>query len=350
MKLLLGLLLLSIPAHARPFVIGAISDINGTECQPRYPVNSLKAFENLLKSQPIDHLLIPGDAVHGECTKYEEDEPYADVVRSMWDEFDRNFYAPARALGLSPVLAPGNHDAPFLRPGNPYPTFVEENLGFQRYWENKRPELGVKRVRLRGESDRYPYYFAYTHKNILFIVLQSTTVATLSDGANQKKWLKALFSGPEARRARLKIAMGHVPPYPVLDPDVGPKYSAVIHAEQVGKPAGLMDLLLDNGVRLLIAGHSHAPYPAELTRARDKKKMLVLSMPCGHAPRALLDKSEPSPKGYALIEIGDDNKIKFDIRDWQTGLTIPYAYFPEAIPLPAPAAATYKKVGRALYP
>lgn len=319
-------------AEAKTLTLGVIADVNGTGCQTQYPSNSLKAFDQLLTRNSLDHIIMTGDAAHGECIKYTGSVPYQDVVRKMWEEFDKKFFQPARSLeGVNIILAPGNHDAPFLTASS-RDTFRAENAEFVRYWQGNKSHLDVEIVQVPGAKDNFPYYWAYTYQDVLFVVLQSTSVHSLSNGVEQKRWLREVLRSPAARAARARIAFGHVPPYAVLDPSVGFKYSEIIEKEQVGQANGLVDLLLDNGVDLLLVGHSHAPYPAKLTRASDKKSMKILSMPCGHAPRKLLGKTELAPRGYAVVEIDDAGVISLGVHNWSDGKLIPASYFPASIP------------------
>ena len=336
-------------SFAAPLKIGIFGDINGTECQTIYPQNSITAFQKMLSLKKLDHIISTGDAVHGECLSYSKSTPYKTVVQNMWAEYDKQFFTPAlkhAPLGL--VLSPGNHDAPFIT-SNSRTTFKTEDLVFRQFWNDNRTRLGVTAIQIPNASDNYPYYWAYQYDRILFVVLQSTTTSSLSNGANQKKWLQALLTSPVALQARARIVYGHVPPYPVLDPSVGSKYDAVLKNEQVGKSTtALMDLLLNNNVDLLMVGHSHAPYPGELTRKSDGKKMTILSMPCGHAPRNLYGKSERSNRGFAYVEIDDNSKITLNIRDWKTGEVIPFSYYPSSLPI-QDSKIEYKRISQDRY-
>ena len=318
-------------AHAAPLRFGVISDVNGSACQTQYPASSLIAFDQLLSNHELDHIIMPGDAVGGGCTSTVPN--YEDVVQGMWEEFDRRFVHPARSLeGVNLVLAPGNHDAPYLFP-NSRPAFHQENEGFLNYWLGRKAELRMESVEVSTVKSNYPYYWAYKFENVLFIVLQSTRTHTLSYAESQKKWLKAVLASRAATTARARIAFGHVPPYPVLDPSVGFKFGEIIEKEQVGEVGGLMDMLLQANVDLLVVGHSHAPYPADLTRVSDGKKIKILSMPCTHGPRALRTKTELAPRGYAVVELDEANRLKVSIRNWSDGRAIPASYFPPEIPL-----------------
>ncbi len=316
-------------APPAPTVVGIISDLNGTECQTAYPRNSVVAFETLLKNHKPSHIIMPGDLVNGECLSYSGSKPYADVTREMWQSFEANFFSKV-PNGTSITIAPGNHDAPWLTSSS-RTTFKLENEAFKNFWNKKEFALGVSRLSVAGVQDNYPYYWAYVTDDIFFVTLQSTRTSTLSDNVKQKAWLKAVLSSPQAKNARARIVYGHVPPYPVLDPSVGSKYDAVLKNEQIGKSDSLMDILLDHQTDLLVVAHSHAPYPGEVLRRKDNKKMKILSMPCGHAPRKLNSHKSVSPRGYAILKVTHDGGISMSVHTWDKGEKLGIDFFPSKI-------------------
>jgi hypothetical protein len=345
---IMTLFLFSQKSFSRSILIGAIGDMNSTECQPFYPSNSLTAYKNMVVQNKLDQIIMPGDVVHGECLSYSGSTPYQNVVKRMWQEFNDKFFNTAiREFEISPIVAPGNHDAPFITSSS-RSTFKIEDAGFRTYWTEKKDFLKVTPLNIVGANDNYPYYWAYMNEGVMFIVLQSVTTYKLSNGVLQKTWLKALLNSDIAKETKVKIAFGHIPIYPVLSPSVGSKYSEFISSEQVGKTDSLMDILLNGNVSLLVMGHSHAAYPGELTRKSDQKKITILSMPCSHAPRKLYSKSVLSDRGYALIEVKEDFTIKIGIRRWQDGGTISYDYFPATIGL-KDTKIEYKKISKGMY-
>jgi hypothetical protein len=328
--------------RAPVLTVGVIADMNGTSCKTGYPANSTQALASLMAGHELDHVVSTGDAVGGECLSYSGSVPYQTVVRKMWEEFDAKFVKPLHDTeGVSLVLSPGNHDAPSYTGRE---TFRAENAEFLRYWQNQRAALDVRPLQVPGVSDSYPYYWAYLKENVLFLVLRSTQVHTLASAVEQKRWLKAVLKSPEARGARARIAFGHVPAYAVLDPSVGNKFKEILTKEQVGQPDALVDILLDHGVDLLLSGHSHAPYPAELTRVSDKKRMKIVSMPCAHAPRKLYSKSAVAPRGFAVLEIFAAGEIRVSLHNHTDGNRMPASYFPASIPVPG-GKVTYKRLG-----
>lgn len=324
----------------RPLEIGVIADLNGDACQPLYPANSTLMMGTLLAQHDPDLIISTGDAVGGECITYKGAIPYDQMVRKMWQEFDDKFVKPAHAEGAGIILAPGNHDASSYTNRE---TFKTEAAEFGRYWQERKASLPAQPLRVRGASDKFPYYWAYVYEGVLFVVLRSTQTQTLADTAAQKAWLKAVLASPTARDARARIVYGHIPPYAVLDPSVGFKYGEILAKEQVGQPDSLTDLLLDSRVDLLLVGHSHAPYPGELTRARDGKKLRILSMPCAHGARKLLGKGEISPRGFAVVRLSETNQLSLSVLDYKTGAKIPASYYPASIPQ-KDGKVTYKRL------
>jgi hypothetical protein len=346
-KICLGVTLVLSPfVQADLLRIGAIGDLNGTECQALYPSNSITSFETMISKYSPDHVIFSGDVVHGECLSYSGNEPYRSVVARMWAEFDRRFFAKERA-SRTLAIAPGNHDAPYIAPGTrSRETFEVENAAFKTFWLAKEKDLGLDRVFVSGFEDNYPFFWAYIYEEVLFIVLHSTkSSGTISDATRQKAWLRALLKTPQAQLAELRLAYGHVPPYPVLDPSVGSKYSAFLKSEQSGQSNALVDILIDGNVNLLVVGHSHAPYPGELIRQRDQKRLKILSLPCSHSPRALYSKTARSDRGFAIIQRDEMGKMLISIKNYSTGKEIPYDYYPASIDVKS-SAVRYQRIAR----
>jgi Icc-related predicted phosphoesterase len=322
--------LFTFSVEAKSLKIGVISDMNGSACKTDFPTTSTTAYKNLLEQHQLDHLVMTGDAVAGGCPSYSGTVPYQTVVRKMWEEFDEKFFQPAIAQQSADlILAPGNHDAPYLS-ANSGPNYRTENEEFARFWLNNKNKLNVEPVNVPGSN--YPFFWAYTYEDVFFLVLHSTRTQILSNASEQKKFILAALRSPQAVNARARIAFGHVPPYAVLDPSVGSKYKEILEKEQVGNAGSLTDILLDHNVNILLVGHSHAPYPGELIRNSDRKRLKILSMPCGHAPRKLYGKSEVSPRGFAVLNITEANEIFMSVYNGADGKEIPPSYFPASIP------------------
>ena len=335
-KVYLLVLLLAAPCLSKEkYTIGVLSDLQSDECQPKYPTNSLRAIQLLTKNHSFEKTLFSGDVVHGECLK--KVKHYGIVTKAMWQEFDKNFFKPARAFG--PVaMAPGNHDAPFA----PYYPSAKKNIelehqAFKEFWNSKKGSLGVEPIHLATASHKYPYYYSYLYKKDLFIILQSTKNSKLTDRKNQISWLKDLLESDYRNSARNVIAVMHIPPYPVLNA-AEKKRNSIVKDEQVGKSTSnpLVDLLLDNRVDVLITGHSHAPYPGKLTRIKDSQSLFILSMPCTHSPRRLHKVAQRSFRGFAKIVVEDTIRIGiYSIEQpyEKEGELIPLDYFPGTLGL-----------------
>jgi hypothetical protein len=317
--------------------LGVISDLNGTECQVQYPSNSVNNFRQLLSHGKVEKILAPGDVVHGEClSSVGSSISYPSTVDKMWHKFNELFLSVLTRENIFFTLSPGNHDAPGYINKK---AFQVERLGFEKFWKAKEQEIRYDRVVLSDQKDKYPYYWAYVYKNNLYIVLESTITSNLTDRVAQKKWLKALLASPQRASATSVVAMGHVPPYPVLNKSER-KYDSVLINEQVGKinsqdtsngVRSLMDMLLDAGVDLLVVAHSHAPYPGVLRRLSDNKKIKILSSPCSHAPRKLFGQGAASPRGHSRVSIDHTGAIKIGVYSEARGEKLPYSFFPKKI-------------------
>ncbi len=346
--LLVTLCLVSL-SYAQAINIGVINDLNGTECQVEYPQHSIDNFNLLNKTPSLDMVLFPGDLVHGECLSSAGRAPsYPSIVDKMWLEFKKLFLAPLDAKKILYTIAAGNHDAPSEGPNK---AFQVEREGFEKYWLQNENEVTHSRIILKEAPDKYPYYWAHIKNDVLYIVLESTSAFNLTDRSHQKKWLKALLFSEERKKAKHVIAMGHVPPYPVLSLSEK-KYAEVLTNEQVGKlsaddkkngHSSLMDLLLDANVDLLVVAHSHVPYPGNLTRLSDKRSIKILSTPCSHAPRKMYGKTTPAPRGHSKIQI-TENGIHFAFYNEVDGSLIPYESFPEEIKFKDSKLIEYRRI------
>lgn len=336
-------------SYAQAINIGVINDLNGTECQVEYPLNSIDNFNQLYKTPALDMVLFPGDLVHGECLSSAGRSPtYPAIVEKMWLEFNKLFLAPLDAKKIPFTIAPGNHDAPSEGPNK---AFQVEREGFEKYWSQNENAVARSRIILKEAPDKYPYYWAHIKNDVLYVVLESTSAFNLTNRSHQKKWLKALLFSEERKTAKHVIAMGHVPPYPVLNLSEK-KYAEVLTNEQVGKlsaddkkngHSSLMDLLLDANVDLLVVAHSHVPYPGKLTRLSDNRSIKILSTPCSHAPRKMFGKSTPAPRGHSKIQISDKG-IHFAFYSASDGSLIPYETFPEEIKLKDSKLIEYRRI------
>ncbi len=170
-------------ASENDFAFAVISDthlIKETDGSYRAFPSSLKITEDIIRFNPA-FVIHCGDMIHTSYSSQDSDE----AINRMWDIFDESVYLPFRNAGLDLFVTKGNHD-------------VLKNAAdiFNERWRDR---VAKKKI-VRGNMLDY-YYF--THKNVLFIVMDS---AGLSMSSEQKKWLKEILACGQKFRAVFIIA------------------------------------------------------------------------------------------------------------------------------------------------
>ncbi len=270
LALLLGGLLLAALAQAGPLRVVAISDLNGSYGATDYHAAVDRAVDRILALQP-DLVISAGDMVAGQRRPHLSEAQ----VEAMWQGFHQHVSDRLAAAGIPFAVTPGNHDA------SAYHGFERERAIFAAQWQARKPALSFL------DERNYPWYYAFSLGETLFISLDVTRVGAL-DG-QQKQWLRAMLAahGP---RYRQRIVYSHLPLWPLAQGRES-EYSGDVELET---------LLRDAAVDLYISGHQHAFYPGH------KDGLNLLGLAClGAAPRRLIGDSGGSPRSFALLEIDD---------------------------------------------
>ena len=133
-------------------------------------------------------------------------------------------------------MTPGNHD------GSAYPGFEMERRVYAEQW-------GTRKSALRFLDDtHYPYYYAFSAGDTLFVSLDATTLGHLPGG--QIDWLRGVLARYGPRHER-RIAFSHMPLWP---------FAQQREREFIGDPE-LERLLRDADLDLYLSGHHHAYFP-----------------------------------------------------------------------------------------
>lgn len=104
-------------------------------------------------------------------------------------------------------------------------------------------------------------------------------------------WMKAQLKGKIARKARLRILVGHLPLYAIVDSKNKP-------GEVNSDPEAALKFFKTYGLDLYISGHQHAYYPAK----KDGIRFLNMGA-IGDGPRKLIGNDGEARKSYTIIEI-----------------------------------------------
>lgn len=269
------LLLLGISSAAAsdqlPIKIAIISDINDSYGSTSYSPHLHRALTMIIEQKP-DLLLCLGDMVAGQSRKLNSND-----IEAMWQGFATDVLKPVNEAGIVFAFTFGNHDAPAGR------HFTHEREAAAKFWHQNRPNLAYI------NSQNYPYYYSFSHQDIFFISLFASS-QTLS--SEQRDWLVEQLRSNEAKTARFRIVLGHLPLYAVSQ---GRNKAGEIIAEG----AELYALLNGFGVDYYLSGHHHAFYAA-----RNDHTIMIHSGALGGGPRKLLGSDQSPMRTFTMLGFG----------------------------------------------
>ena len=265
------LALLPLFAGAETLRVAVVSDLNGAYGSTRYEGTVDAALARIRALQP-DLVISTGDMVAGQRRPHLS----RSEVERMWQAFHAHVSEPLRAAGIPLVVTPGNHDA------SAYDGFALERAIYGEQWRARRPALQFL------DDSGYPYHYAFSLGDVLFISLDATAVGELPE--QQMAWLRKLLArhGPEYRR---RVVFSHLPLWPL---------ARGRETEYIGDPQ-LQSLLEQAGVELYLSGHHHAFYPGV-----NGPTAFVGQACLGAGPRRLIGSEQRSARSFTLLEFGTD--------------------------------------------
>ncbi len=264
------------PSGERAFRMVVMSDFNGPYGSVDYRKEVHDAVSLVTSRLKPDLVLSAGDMIAGQRPALSDPQ-----VMAMWGGFDDSVLKPLRAAGVPFYPAAGNHDA------SGYPTHARDRALYQQVWQR---EGWVPPGIINGPAGSgYPLNYAFEHDGALVIVMDLTTVQPI--GEPQWAWLEQVLTDPALSKLSPKVAVGHVPPYPVA---LGRQTDIVPPPDN----DRLVDRLLAGGVDLLITGHHHAYFKG---RARG---LNLVSLNCsGDGARPLLAQGqEPRRQSFLVVD------------------------------------------------
>ncbi len=161
-------------------------------------------------------------------------------LQKMWEGFDNHIARPLRESNIPFAFTLGNHDGPRSHP-------VERDFT-REYWrkQGNKPELNFV------DATHFPNYYSFVKNDIFLVSWEASSSEITSENL---LWMKEQFQTREAKNAKLRFVMGHMP-----------LYSSAQERDSKGNvlkdPEGLRRLLEENKVHTYISGHQHAYYPA----------------------------------------------------------------------------------------
>lgn len=275
LPLIFAALFFASPVGAQTLRIAVISDLNGGYGSTKYDSMVARALDRIVEMRP-DLVISTGDMIAGQ-----KRNPHlsSEQIEAMWHAFHQTVTVRLATADIPILVTPGNHDA------SGYPGFEHERKAFERTWTKLSPDVEF----LDGE--RFPFRYAVTLGDVLFISLDVTKVGALP--AEEINWLAQILR-EEGPRHKASVLFSHLPLWP---------FAEGRETEVIGDET-LAQLLTDTGVDLYLSGHHHAYYPGV------SRGVLYISQAClGGGPRKLIGTDLVSAKAITIIEIRANGEI-----------------------------------------
>ncbi len=273
------------PVRARPWPtiprgdqrLVLISDLNASYGSTSYIPQVHRGVE-LVQALQADLVLCGGDMVAGQ--KHGLSAAHLDA---MWQAFDRQVLTPIRSAAEPFAPTMGNHDASSSRGPQGY-AFRLDRERAERFWRSQQASLGLNLV----EASRFPFRYSLRQGDLFAVVIDASSAVVPEQDWG---WAEAQLASPAARAARLRLVMGHLPPYALSQGRDRP--GEVLH-----QPERLLGLMQRQGVHLYVSGHHHAWYPGRVG------SLNLLSLgPMGSGPRRLLHSELPPLQTITVLDL-----------------------------------------------
>lgn len=265
----------------KPLKILLISDLNASYGSLTYSEDVKSVVNDLDRIKP-DLILCGGDMVAGQKASLTEED-----LKLMWQSFNRDVFEPIKARKIPFGFTLGNHDAS--------PSFKKDRAAASEYWQREQANTNLTFV----DKTHYPYYFSYIKNNVFFMSWDAT-------GAKIEpqlfEWMKSQTQSKIARKARMRILLGHLPLYAIV---AAKNKNGEVNAQ----PDSALAFFKTHNIDLYISGHQHAYYPAK------KDGVLLLNAGAiGDGPRPILNHAEAAKKAYTIIEIPGKKPSDFTLK------------------------------------
>lgn len=257
-------------AEAKPLKIVVISDLNASYGETTYPAEVPYVIAQLDSIKP-DIVLCAGDMVAGQKASLTENN-----IKAMWAGFKSTVLDSIKTFKIPFGFTVGNHDAS--------PTFAHDRRLAKEFWLQNAAAVNLTFV----DSTHYPFYFSYIKNGVFFI---SWDAAGAQIPADVYTWMESQLQSSLAQKARLRILLGHLPLYPIVE-------AKNKRGEVNAAPDSALAFFTKHGIDVYISGHQHAFYPA-----KKESVNLFNAGAIGNGPRPILGHNTPAQKAYSILEI-----------------------------------------------
>lgn len=258
--------------------IAVISDLNSSYGSVTYNNEVTAVIKDLARLKP-DIIVCAGDMVAGQKASLTEQN-----IRDMWKGFKNTVLTPVNQLNIPFGFTLGNHDAS--------PSYLTDRSLAKQFWNENKQATNLQFI----DTTHYPFYFSYIQNNVFFM---SWDAAGSRVPAEVYDWMHSQLNNKTARAARLRILVGHLPLYPIVNAKNKP-------GEVNASADSALTFFRNNGIDLYISGHQHAWYPAK------KNGLRLLNAGCiGDGERPIMGHDGIGRKAYTIIDVPANPAQKF---------------------------------------
>ncbi len=289
----------TISGQTNPLRIAVISDLNSSYGSVTYNPEVAAVIAELIRQKPA-MVLCAGDMVAGQKRSLTEEN-----IEAMWRNFDSTVLQPLAKANIPFAFTLGNHDAS--------PTFALDRLLAKQFWKAKVQATNLQFV----DSTHYPFYFSYLQNDVFFLSWDASGSKVPTEVFD---WMQQQLTGKIARASRLRILLGHLPLYPIVQA----KNKA---GEVVAAADSALYFFKGNNLDLYISGHQHAWYPAT------KEGFSLLNAGCiGDGERPIMGNNAAPAKAYSILEIPAMDARNFRYLSYSPqGNLIPSSSLPDSV-------------------
>lgn len=265
------------------FKILVISDLNGSYGSTQYSEDVANVIAKIPAIKP-DLILCGGDMVAGQKMSLT-----AENIQAMWHSFNETILKPIAKEKIPFGFTIGNHDAS--------PNFLKERAAAKQFWMNEMKSTHLDFV----DSANYPFYYSFIQQGVFFMSWDASAAKIKPEIYD---WMKKQLDQKKAKKAKLRIVLGHLPLYAIVKDKNKP-------GEVNANPDSALQFFRNNNIDLYISGHQHAYFPAH------KNGVQLLNLGCiGDGPRQILGHDVAPKKVYTVITIPNGKPKKFSYESW----------------------------------
>lgn len=267
----------------KPLKILLISDLNAAYGSLTYSEDVPAVIGEIGRIKP-DIILCGGDMVAGQKASLTEEN-----IKEMWQSFKTTVFNPITNAKVPFGFTLGNHDAS--------PNFLKDRNIAAEFWKREKQATNLTFV----DAENYPFYFSYIKNNVFFM---SWDAAGAKIKPELFEWMKVQTNLEVAKKARMRILLGHLPLYAIVAAKNKP-------GEVNSSPDSALAFFKNHQIDMYVSGHQHAYYPAE------KNGVQLLNSGCiGDGPRPILGHSDLAKKAYTVIDIPVKKPMRFTQRSF----------------------------------